>query len=126
MIILKAKFGMTPEKLAEGRDIISRDAAESNTPLMSLSDKKSTPSNAQLGGSCSIAAASPSMSTRSPKPFSQTLNQNVSLTPTPTTPTGYAVDYRSALTKFYQAHSPDKIADVDAALQKYQVRLMMR
>lgn len=114
---------MTPEKLAEGRDIISRDAAESNAPLKSLSDKKSTPSNApQLGGSYSIAAAFP---TRSPKPLSQTLNQNLSLAPTPPTPTGYGVDYRSALTRFYEAYSPDKIADVDAALQKYQVRQMM-
>ena len=115
---------MTPEKLAEGRDIISRDAAESNAPLKSLSDKKSTPSNApELGGSNSIAAAFPSMSTQSPKPLTRTLNQNVTSTATPTV---YGVDYRSALTKFYKEYCPEKIADVDAALQKYQVRQMMR
>jgi hypothetical protein len=31
------------------------------------------------------------------------------------------VDYKSVLTKFYQVNSPDKVAEVDQALQKYHV-----
>merc|ERR1711957_340783 len=34
-----AKFGTTPEKLAEGRDIISRDDAEWKAPLKSIQSK---------------------------------------------------------------------------------------
>jgi hypothetical protein len=97
---------MTPEKLAEVRDTISRDAAESNFPLKSLPDKKFTPSNApQREGSDSIAAASKF---------------------TPTVPTGYGVDYRSALTRFFESNAPEKIEHVDSYLQKYQVRQMRR
>ncbi|KAL3799320.1 hypothetical protein ACHAW5_001257 [Stephanodiscus triporus] len=119
-----AKFGMTPEKLAEGRDIISRDAAESNAPLNS--EKTSLPSLApRLGGSNSNVAAFPSMSTRSPTLLSQSLHQKVSSAPTPTTlttPTGHAVDYKGALTKFFEAYSPEKIPEVQNFLQKYQGR----
>jgi len=141
-----AKFGTTPEKLAEGRGIISRDAAESKTPLKSPSDKKAIPSKSttiassnatfpaqsskiapQFSLSKSNAAAFPPMPTRSPKPLSQSLNQNVSVAPTLTKPTslsptkaGNDVDYKSLLTKFYQVNAPAKVADVDSALQKYK------
>jgi hypothetical protein len=116
---------MTPEKLAEGRDIISRDAAESNAPLNA--EKKSLPSLApRLGGSNSNAAAFPSISTRSPPLLSQSPHQKVSSAPTPTIPTGHVVDYRGALTKFFEAYSPEKISEVQYFLQKYQVRQMLR
>ena len=97
---------MTPEKLAEVRDIISLDATESNAPFKSLSDKKSTPCNVpQHEGSDSIATA-----------FSFT----------PTVTTGYGIDYRSALKNFFVSNAPEKIEDADSYLQKYQVRQMRR
>jgi hypothetical protein len=97
---------MTPEKLAEVRDTISRDAAESNVPLKALPDKKSTPSNApQRDGSDSIAAASKF---------------------TLTVPIGHGVDHKRALTRFFESNAPEKIEQVDSYLQKYQVRQMRR
>jgi hypothetical protein len=102
----EAKFGMTPEKIAEVRDTISRDAAESNVPLKSLLDKKFTSSNSpECEGSDSIAAASKV---------------------TPIVPPGCGVDYRSALTRFFESNAPEKIEHVDSYLQKYQVRQMRR
>ncbi len=97
---------MTPEKIAEVRDTITRDAAESNVPLKSLLDKKFTSSNSpQREDSDSLAAASKFM---------------------PTVPTAYGVDYRSALTRFFESNAPEKIEHVDSYLQKYQVRQMRR
>ena len=115
---------MTPEKLAEGRDIISRDAAESNTPL-NLEKKSLSNLAPRLGGSNTIAAAFPSMSTQSPTLLSQSLHQKVSSSPTPTTLTDHVVDYSGALTKFFEAYSPKKISEVQSYLQKYQVRRIM-
>lgn len=127
--------------------MISRDASESKSPLKVLSDKKATPSkpgntavsNATFQAqsskttpfslSKSNADAFPPMSTRSPKPLSQSLNRNDSAAPSLSNPTttpvkasGVDVDYKSALTKFFQVNSPTKVADVDATLQKYKVR----
>lgn len=144
--ILTAKFGTTPEKLAEGRDIISRDAAEAKAPLKSPSHKKPIPSNLagtassnatfsaqlpkaapQFSLSESSASAFPPMPTHAPKPLSQSLNQNKPEAPTLSKSTSTpakseSVDYKSALTKFYQENSPGKVADVDKTLQKYKVR----
>jgi len=136
-----AKFGTTPEKLAEGRDIISRDAAESTTsppdkraiPSKSTSSNKATSStNATFSALSSktapqMSAAFPPMPTRSPKPLSQSLNPNVSKAPTmpkaasaSDQKAGSDVDYKSVLTKFYEENSPGKVIEVDSTLQKYK------
>ena len=145
LLILTAKFGTTPEKLAEGRNVLYRDAAESKAPLKSPSYKKAIPSNTTpsnatfpaqpskavpqfFSSSKSSAAAFPPMPTRSPKPLSQSLNQNVSAAPTlpkPTSPpakAGNDVDYKSMLAKFYETNAPAKVGDIDSTLQKYKVR----
>jgi hypothetical protein len=104
---------MTPEKLAEGRDILSRDAAESTAQLKSPSrSMKISKSNATVP---------PPMPTSAPK-----LND---ISPVPAMPmpeTGRSksdndVDYKSLLTKVFQEHCPERLPEVDAALQKYQV-----
>ena len=124
--------------------MISRDASESKSPLKVLSDTPSKPGNTAVSNaifqaqsskttpfslSKSNADAFPPMSTRSPKPLSQSLNRNDSAAPSLSNPTttpvkasGVDVDYKSALTKFFQVNSPTKVADVDATLQKYKVR----
>jgi hypothetical protein len=105
------KFGLTPEKLAEGRDIISRDAAESTAPLISFSDKKPAPKF-----SLPTSSSTPFTSSQSPKRVSQTTNQS--------TPSALAltiqIDYKSVLTRFYKDHAPEKIDEIESALIKYQ------
>jgi hypothetical protein len=108
------KFGLTPEKLAEGRDIISRDAAESTAPLISFSDKKPAPKFSLL--TSSSTGASPFTSSQSPKRVSQTINQSTPSAPALT----IQIDYKSVLTKFYKDHAPEMIAEIESALNKYQ------
>ncbi|KAL7533031.1 hypothetical protein ACHAXR_004998, partial [Thalassiosira sp. AJA248-18] len=135
-----AKFGTTPEKLAEGRDILSRDAEESKAPLKSSSNKKAIPSMGTTSSNATFpaqssqnplklpksnAAAFPPMPTRAPKPVSQSQNPSVSTAPTVSMPApapkaGDDVDYKSILTKFYQENSPGRVAEVDFTLQKYK------
>jgi hypothetical protein len=137
---LIAKFGTTPEKLAEGREIISRDVPESKTPLKLPPNKKSIPSKSVMSSEGTIsssnatfpamsaknAAAFPPMSTLSPKPFS--LNANVSKAPSMPKQTsqsqgesGNDVDYKGLLTKFFEESCPGKVAEVESTLQKYKV-----
>jgi len=139
-----SKFGTTPEELAKGRDIISRDEAESKVPLKipsvdkpsaSLSSKTSTfPSQSSkpaFGGlsKSTTSAAFPPMPTRSPKPLSQSLNQVDSKPATTTSsttstsskgPTQLNVDYKKALTKFYQENDTSKVNEVDERLNRYK------
>lgn len=122
-----AKFGTTPEKLAKGREAIAHDEAQARVSLKSPSarDNKlntSAASNApapQFGMTKPpTAAAFPPLSTSSPKPLSQSLNQSK---PTePSTQTRINVDYKSALAKFFQANDPAKVVKVDEYLSKYQ------
>ena len=127
-----AKFGTTPDELAEGRETISRDAKESKVPLKPvISDKSATAASSKTRMSKSATSAQfPPMPTRSPKPLSQSLNQNApTLTKSSSTSTQQTridVDYKKLLTKFYQANAPDRVADVDATLEKYKVRAMCR
>jgi len=141
-----AKFGTTPEKLAEGREVVRLDATESKTPLKSPSDKRVILSKYALSGenaasanatfpglsskstttnlSKSNVAAFPPIPTRSPKPLSQSLNLNVPTPPpkpasAPST-SGIHVDYKCLLTKFFEENSPGKAREVDAYLQKYK------
>lgn len=123
-----AKFGTTPDELAEGRETISRDAKESKVPLKPvISDKSATVASSKTRMSKSATSAQfPPMPTRSPKPLSQSLNQNA---PTLTKPSSTSsqqtridVDYKKLLTKFYQANDPGRLATVDATLEKYKVR----
>lgn len=121
-----AKFGMTPEKLAEGREIISRDAAEERSSLEPNPEKKTTLSKNTAVASFNAVPES----SRSPpqlgftklntaqvplKPFSQSPIKNASVL-------SENVDYKSVLTKFYQAMAPASVAEVDSILQKYRVR----
>lgn len=112
-----SKFGMTPEKLAEGRNILSRDAAESTAQLTA---QPKSPSRS-MKTSKSNAAVPPPISTSAPK-----LNDVSTAPAMPMPETGHAksdndVDYKSLLTKFFQDHSPERLSEVDAVLQKYQV-----
>ena len=136
-----SKFGTTPEELAKGRDIISRDEAESKVPLKipsvdkpsaSLSSKTSTfPSQSSkpaFGGltKSTTSAAFPPMPTRSPKPLSQSLNQDskpteaTTTSSTSTSPTQLNVDYKKVLTKFYQENDRSKVNEVDERLNRYK------
>lgn len=127
-----AKFGTTPDELAEGRETISRDAKESKLPLKpAISDKSATAASSNAAFSTRMSksatsAAFPPMPTRSPKPLSQSLNQNA---PTLTKPSSTSsqqtkidVDYKKLLTKFYQANDPGRVATVDVTIEKYKVR----
>ena len=132
-----AKFGTTPDELAEGRETISRDAKESKVPLKTvISDKSATAASSNAAFSTRMSksatsAAFPPMPTRSPKPLSQSLNQNA---PTLTKPSSTStsqqtridVDYKKLLTKFYQANDPNRVATVDATIEKYKVRAICR
>ena len=129
-----AKFGMTPEKLAEGREIISRDASEERSSLEPNPEKKTTLSKNTAVASFNAVPES----SRSPpqlgftklntaqlplKPFSQSPIKNASVLSEPTVINAFDnVDYKSVLTKFYQAMAPASVAEVDSILQKYRVR----
>ncbi|KAL7553465.1 hypothetical protein ACHAWF_016746 [Thalassiosira exigua] len=130
-----SKFGTTPEQLAEGRDIISRDAVESKLPLKSSSDKRTIPikpnlSSATASSNATFATLSksepPINFPKPPKPASQPLDQEVglrgpSLTPVPgPSKTVNDIDYKAVLTKFFQDNSPSKVKEVDSLLQKYK------
>jgi len=129
-----AKFGTTPEKLAEGRDMVSRDEAESKEPLKLPSDKRCLSNEITSSASATFglpprtvppkslpnsnAAAFPPMATRSPKPFSRTPNASVSSPPI--AKPGMQVDYKIVLTKFFEENSPSKVNEVGSYLQKYK------
>ena len=120
-----AKFGTTPDELAEGRETISRDAKESKVPLKPVISDTSASSKTRMSKSAT-SAQFPRMPTRSPKPLSQSLNQNApTLTKSSSTSTQQTridVDYKKLLTKFYKANDPGRLATVDATLEKYKVR----
>lgn len=122
-----AKFGTTPEKLAKGREAIAHDEAYARVSLTSPSARENKPKTSAASNAPApqfgmtkppTAAAFPPLSTSSPKPLSQSLNQSK---PTePSTQTRINVDYKSALAKFFQANDPAKVVKVDEYLSKYQ------
>ena len=117
-----AKFGTTPEKLARGRDIISRDHLESSTETVSSSN--GILPSAALGWFGSSSSAFPGMSSAPSKPLSQGNKPKTSLdarglksalSEDKTTP----FDYEGVLRKFFQVNAPEKMCDVHQYLQKY-------
>jgi len=131
-----AKFGTTPEALAEGRAAISRDALESkmpastlpstnklnstNTPIGSSSDTvNATFPAATIPSSMSRTSAFPPMSKSAPKPLSSALGQPPAQA-SQEAKSNTGVDYTTALKKFFEKNNPSKVADVDLLLRKYE------
>lgn len=131
-----AKFGTSPERIAQGREIISRDAAEAMSPMKphlemkSILSKKSNITPTVNSVNLQSLQSSPKMGLRKSN-ADETPNLARSTTLLTQSPTKDSlasvkspppiVDYKSVLTIFFQANSPDKVAQVDQYLQKYQV-----
>jgi hypothetical protein len=104
--IALTKFGTTPEKLAQGRDVLARDNAESNNATPKLPPKLSAKS----------AAAFPPMSSSAPKPVSQEIDQKQPKS----TLSRDSIDYEQVLRQFLTSHAPEKVPDVEQYMQKYK------
>lgn len=115
-----AKFGTTPENLARGRDILSRDQSESSSdkrPSNEVVSKLSSKPAAASGLFASNATAFPPMCSTPPKPLSQGLSPKQSSSDTGNKT--LAVDYGKVLRDFFKANAPEKLDDVVQYLEKY-------
>ena len=111
--------------IAKGREIIYRDAAEAISPvkphpeIRPLQSRKANITPLNDSTSLQSVQTSPKLGPKSNTTLSTKFPTNAILAHTETSPS--FVDYKSVLTNFFHANSPDKVAEVDQFLQKYHV-----